>query len=203
VDPSELPRAWTTVDVLAEQIGEAEYRVAPDQGPSPMNPASTVLPSSWERGMQAASAELRSGARVTLGDKHLDAKLFPHLHPYGSGSLRSEADPQECKTSLRVGCYLSSTRSDAPQCGRSGMLERLIKNDLYFKEQNEEAGPGSGRRADAGLPDSIQGAPANPDNYAELFGRVEPRHIPESGAWLVAHARRSSWPFPMSTNSAS
>ena len=38
VDPVELPRGFYTVDVLAEQIADATYRLAPSAAPAPLAP---------------------------------------------------------------------------------------------------------------------------------------------------------------------
>ena len=111
VDPVGLPRGFYSVDVLAEQIGDAVYRAHTDEAPARLPPPSFRdvqdadvdsahrgaeassppggLPSTWGRDMQGAAARLR--ARVTLGDPHLDAKLFPGLLPHGTGSCRAEA----------------------------------------------------------------------------------------------------------------
>ena len=42
--------------------------------------------------MSEAAIALRGAAEITLGDLHLDAKLYTHLHPHGTGSLRAESD---------------------------------------------------------------------------------------------------------------
>ena len=82
------------------------------------------------------------------------------------------------------------------------MLERLIKNDLFFREKARKKRcqdvshtstdgdqshatqqPSIGRKrkaAEAGLPEEAE---VRKDGYAELFGRIDPRHIPESGSW--------------------
>ena len=46
----------------------------------------------WGPQISAVAADLQEAARVTLGDVHLDAKLYPQWHPYGSGSLRATDD---------------------------------------------------------------------------------------------------------------
>ena len=97
------------------------------------------------------------------------------------------------------------------------MLERLIKNDLYFKERRrravssaEQDSPSATAAASgAGTPISAPTGPSDaltkrgkkrsasaaelgerpPDQYARLFGRVEPRNIPESSAWW--HSRQA------------
>ena len=116
------------------------------------------------------------------------------------------------------------------------MLDRLIKNNLYFDERKrkqrararagQQAGPASAVGAlsteglqaagpavaaagpaqspsksrgtkrsasDADLPQGPEGELRGRDVYAELFGRVDPRHIPESASG-GAPVRRSSWP---------
>jgi hypothetical protein len=64
------------------------------------------------------------------------------------------------------------------------MLERLIKNDLYFREKGRRERRGSGAQ-----PETAAEVPLQPDAYARLFGRVDPRHIPESTAWW--HSRQA------------
>ena len=81
-------------------------------------------------------------------------------------------------------------------------LDRLIKNDLYFRHQARkrdaaclnpsEAGgtaaaaatrkrPSPGQEPlGAGSDDTL---PRERDAYAMLFGRVDPRNLPESGSW--------------------
>ena len=92
VDPAELPRAWATVDTLAEVIGDSEYRLtASTTLPGALrDTAPAILSSEEARALRCAAESVRGQAKVTFGDYHLDAKLFPHLHPYGSGSLRAE-----------------------------------------------------------------------------------------------------------------
>ena len=79
-------------------------------------------------------------------------------------------------------------------------LDRLTKNDLYFRHQTSKrkanptacpAESSSGvarnikRKVDvAGISESRNHEDdGKEDNYAMLFGRVDPKHIPESGAW--------------------
>ncbi len=206
VDPAELPRSWASVDALAEGIGEAEYRVSLD-GPESGSPdeTATTLPESEARSLQSSARSLRSMAKVTLGDRHLDAKLFPHLHQAGSGSLRAEEGSGGMQQYAKNRLLLLEHSFRRSPVWSFWMLERLIKNDLYFQErarksrcaQTEQhasapadgAEPAESRRgtkrsaAEALLPDGAAEPAATKDHYAELFGRVEPGHIPESGAW--------------------
>ena len=87
VDPSELPRTRATLDLLSERIGEGTYRADP-QGAG----AGSALALSWGVEMSEAASGLRRAAKISPGDKYLDAKLCTHLHRHGTGSLRAEAD---------------------------------------------------------------------------------------------------------------
>ena len=83
VDPAELPRTYATVDILAEQVGDASYRVSAAaasaqrgarSGDGDESSTRSNLPADWGAAMREAAAGMR--ARVTFGDPHLDAKLF-------------------------------------------------------------------------------------------------------------------------------
>jgi hypothetical protein len=148
IDPGDLPRHWATVDALAEQIGDAEYRAQPVLGPDAQSPAGAVapvaLPPEWGTAMRDAAAALRSETKVTLGDAHLDAKLFPHLHPYGSGSLRAEEGAGGIQHYAKNRLLsLEHGFRHSPVWG-FWMLERLIKNDLYFRERQRQATSSAG-----------------------------------------------------------
>ena len=127
VDPQELPHTWASVDLLGEQIGEGTYRampedVAPDQ--------SVTMDEDWGVQLKASVANLQQTASIKLGEVHLDAKLFPHLHPHGSGSLRAEDDKVSMQEYLQH--RLMSLQHDFRQSPVWSFwsLDRLIKNDL-------------------------------------------------------------------------
>ena len=87
--------------------------------------------------ISAVAADLQEAARVTLGDVHLDAKLYPQWHPYGSGSLRAAGDKVKMQAYLQQ--RLMSLQHDfrrSPVWSFQS-LDRLIKNDLYFRHQKE------------------------------------------------------------------
>ncbi len=199
IDPKEMPRVWAQV-WAAENIGECMPR--PDGG----SPAGT-----GEEGKAAPQADPRTAASaravqetsyVTLGDPHLDAKLFPHLHPYGSGSLRAEegAGGLQKYTKSR----LTSLDRGFRDCTAWQFfnLDRLIKNDLYFRERGRrqrapagrgnagaEAGeeaPGHGRKRGRGETDNDDGGPGQPQdrggdkNAADAARENESEKIPQS-----------------------
>ena len=138
VDPADLPKSWATVDIFAEQIGDAHYRAEAARPRGARGAAAsgeTPLRLTWGVEMRKAAESLRSDAYITLGDNHLDAKLFPHLHPHGSGSLHSEEDSgglhryaQNRLLSLEPSFRKSPVWS-------FWMMDRLIKSDLYFRQR--------------------------------------------------------------------
>ena len=140
---------------------------------------------------------------MTLGDAHLDAKLFPHVHPFGTGSLRSEEGAggmQQYAKSRLLSLEHTFRRSAV---WSFWMLERIIKNVLYFRERGKKRNHFGGvcapppeeeqpqRDSQRGEPHAERGTKrkredGQQDHYARLFGRVDPRHIPESTAWWRA-----------------
>ena len=135
VDPQELPRTWASVDILREQIGEGTYRVTP-AGEAPDQ--RSTMDEQWGPQISAVAADLQEAARVTLGDVHLDAKLYPQWHPYGSGSLRAADDKVKMQAYLQQ--RLMSLQHDfrrSPVWSFQS-LDRLIKNDMYFRHQKRK-----------------------------------------------------------------
>ena len=186
VDPTELPRSWAAIQDLSEKlIGDAEYRVLPSETAADAREAAPRhLPQAWASEVRDAAQVLQRTVRITLGDRHLDAKLFVHLHPFGTGSLRSE------EGSGGIQMYAQNRLLSLESAFRRSavwsffMLERMIKNDLYFAERarksattiavqtTEPTEQDQGDRHDVAR---------SSENYARLFGRVDPRQIPESG----------------------
>ena len=124
VDPTELPRSWASIDIFAESIGEAEYRVTP-AGDGHAATAAT-LRAEDARGLRDAASALREQARITLGDRHLDAKLFPHLHPHGTGSLRSEESSGGMHQYAKNRLISLDARFRSGSCGFGRRLRRQV-----------------------------------------------------------------------------
>jgi hypothetical protein len=233
VDPAEMPPNWKGIAELAA-IGTAAPRLGPDPpapGAAPPDTTTPAVPTTQAAARSpppgpqeapaderetATRAELAAAARnvqelsnVTLGDPHLDAKLFPHLYPYGSGSHRSET------ASVGLGKYLKALlRSVDDRFRKSAAwkffnLDRIIKNDLYFKERNRRARDEGGGGTAATAPAAGNPTPPPPqrgrkpkcaedggaqagagENAAEqekaapyIFGHADPSHVPESRGW--------------------
>ena len=54
--------------------------------------AAVNLPEDFGPELSEAIDQTERAAKITLGDYHLDAKLYTHLHPFGTGSLRSQSN---------------------------------------------------------------------------------------------------------------
>ena len=214
LDPGDFPKSWAIVDDFADAVGTMSVRVDNKKGDEERPLEATLC-----KDVTTTAQDLRSSNRVTLGDPHLDAKVFPHLHPWGSGSLYSENGSGGVQHLARA--RLLSLQDDF----RSNptwvfwMMDRILKNDLYFKQlqrakkqkahaaasfsnaatvpktaasskSEEQAKPaaakrGLKRKAEEAHGDDKQALAntAKEDVYEKLFGRVEPRDIPESSAW--------------------
>ena len=241
VDPEDLPRSWATLDALAEPIGEAVPRASGEvadagaaRGAGQGGPMDIEMRPEWFRDITAAVRDSEQSSTVTLGDNHLDAKLFPDLHPYGTGSLHGEEGSGGMQRYAKSRLLSLQHHFRRSPVWSFWMLERIIKNDLYFRErkrkgramheataaQRASAQEGALTAKSAPAPEAVPtstsasagvqaetlrgqkrsaeaaGLPSGPtpqdaagtvrDNYAVLFGRVEPRHIPESSAWWKA-----------------
>ena len=197
VDPAEMPRNWKSVELLAEKIGEEEYRViAEERHADGTVDADQVLLSATDAvSLQTSAARLGRVAKVTLGDMHLDAKLFPDKHPYGSGSLRSLEGSCKMQTFAKNRSLLLESVFRKSPVWAFWMLERLIKNDLYFREQSRQRRCAEASNTNNSAKGCKRAAPdqdteatgdARVDPYEKLFTRIDPRHIPESGSWWKA-----------------
>jgi hypothetical protein len=100
VDRGGIPVNYSSLDlweqIVASQHSRLEVEV-PTGGQGWSRTGSSVdvaedpaLDSRWQRHIQAGAQHLREETYVRFSEPHMDAKLFPHVHPYGTGSLLSE-----------------------------------------------------------------------------------------------------------------
>ena len=108
---------------------------------------------------------------ISVSDPHLDAKIFPIAHPYGTGSLNCESSsvhPQRfCRNRLLAlqPFFRRSSRY------AFWMLDMSIKRQLFFGNLYR------GRRCPR------NSASAEDDRFAQVFGTVVPHSIVESTSW--------------------
>ena len=126
-------------------------------------------------GISTGVRQLKDETFVRASDPHYDAKLFPHLHPFGTGSVSSElgsGSPQKlCRNRLVA---LESGFRRSPQW-IFWQLDRSIKSALFFRNRRSRA--------------QLSSHAAAADGFSRAFGTIVPSSIPDSTAWWRRHAR--------------
>ena len=105
-----------------------------------------------------------------VSDPHLDAKVFPFAHPYGTGSVNAEGTSVQPQRVCRN--RMLSLQSFFRRSSRYAFwqLDMMIKRHLFFFNLHRV---NSHRKSTA----------ASDDKFAQAFGTIIPRNIPESSAW--------------------
>ena len=106
-----------------------------------------------------------------VSDPHLDAKIFPCAHPYGTGSVQSEGTSVQPFRVCRS--RLLTLQSFFRRSSRYAfwMLDMSIKRQLFFNNLcRRRCGPSSAGPADA-------------DRFTQVYGSIVPHSIPESTSW--------------------
>ena len=145
LEPEQFPKSWAEINRFHDKIGSTRLRVQRQGSVGESVEVDEQLQSQTEQ----AAEDFSKDAYVKLSDSHLDAKCFPHMYPYGTGSTHSEEGSAGIQNSAK------QRVTSLDPCFRQNpvwafwSLDRLMKNELYFKER--------GRRkrtaAEAGLPD--------------------------------------------------
>ena len=125
----------------------------------------------WRTDIAAGAKHIRGESWVKSNDAHYDAKCWPCVHPYGTGSMLSE--PGSGGTQRHARNRMSLLQSWFRRSALWGFwfLDRLIKTELFFKNRKRRE---TGR---AHVPVSES------DPYKRLFGTAQPCDIPETSAW--------------------
>ena len=162
-------RAECRLDLQVQTEGRAGWR---DVGSLRLPPGQHP----WRTDLQRGARQLCEDTNVKASDAHYDAKLFPHVHPYGTGSLLSEfgsgAVQKHCRA--RALALQSWFRQSSLWC--FWQLDLSIKKALFFKNAAR-------RRFGRASPD----APG--DNFSKYYGTVVPSNIPDYTAWWRKNAK--------------
>ena len=110
--------------------------------------------------------------QIKASDWHYDAKIWPHMHPYGTGSAFSEVGSGALSRLVRNRLLLIQNCFRNNSLYAFWFLHRLITKELFFREL---------RRKKSG--DKKASCPNDPDPITRLYGTVMPKDIPESCAW--------------------
>ena len=101
---------------------------------------------------------------------HYDAKLFVHVHPYGTGSLHSEPGGCAMHKMCRNRAFAMQSWSRRSSQWAFLQSDNALKNKLFWSNRSRRA---VGRTH--GVSDQ--------DIFSKTYGTVVPAAIPESTAW--------------------
>ena len=127
---------------------------------------------SWRKDISLGAEHLLKTTYISATDRNLDAKLWPHMHVYGTGSLNSEAGSggMDRLVKNRLLCIQSCFREN--NLYAFWYLHRIITHELFFNNFMARQ-KGSPNASDEKAVDQI----------TRLYGTVIPSYIPESTAW--------------------
>ena len=153
-------KAWQTLPAPLDIDGEAD------------------LDRRWHQDIHDGAEHLAEETWVPSNDPHYDAKVWPNVHPFGTGSLLSEpgAGGEVRHASNRLMLLQSWFRRSA-QWG-FWFLSRHLQSDLFFKNNKRRS---AGRKGAS--------AANEHDNVTRLFGARQPADIPESSEWWKRQQR--------------
>ena len=132
----------------------------------------SFLDDQWRKEFTTGAQQLLKETWVKATEPHYDAKVFPNMHPYGTGSLSSEIGsggangiPRLCRNRLLL----------VQSCFRNNSLwvfwnlQRMITSQLFHQEALKKK---QSRRHTSSADDK--------DPVTRHFGTVMPSCIPES-----------------------
>ena len=125
----------------------------------------------WREGIVRGAEHLREETYVRFTEPHYDAKAWPHMHPYGTGSVFAEPGSGNAKNHAKNRLALIQSWFRRSALWGFWFLNRIIVSDLYFTNR---------RRQEAGRHGASAGTEKDP--ITKLYGKTEPSHIPETSA---------------------
>jgi hypothetical protein len=198
VDPAGHPMQYDGLTVMENIVGTQHVRLQVDvRGPGGKGWRPTdrtidasELGSDWKEDISKGSAHILERTYVSASDAHFDARVWPVIHPYASGSVFAEP---------RAGTIQKHARNRLTQIQcwfrRSPLwgfwaLNRFLYSTLFFKNRvRRKAGIGSASSAN------------DPDAFTRIFGSAQPSSIPESTGVLNQSPPMPRHPFSRLFNS--
>ena len=175
IDPTCIaPMRFDQLRVLNGIVGKSSVRIVVQDALQnnswrKVNAAVDGLGEQWCKSFAQGTQQVLHETWVKGNDHHLDAKIFPHLHPYGTGSLSSEIGaggfngiPRMCRQrmlSIQSGFRNNSTWT-------FWNLQRIITGQLFRQELMKR---NQGRKHTS--------SPTDKDALTRLFGTVVPSEI--------------------------
>jgi len=187
IDQSGQPMNYQGLDTLTAAVATQDVIISADvPGPSgkgwQRSPGSVALEDlpelnqEWRENLVNGAQVLMEETYVPANDPHYDAKVWPCVHPYGTGSLLAE--PGSGGTQAFARNRLTQPQSWFRRSALWGfwMLDRLHKTALFFKKKRMS---NTGQNEDG----------ADQDPYHKHFGTAQPANIPESTEWWKRQTR--------------
>ena len=185
VDGAGHPMKYDSLNVFESIVGTESARIQVDiPGPGGKGWQRTGSFIDTQRGealsqnLAAGSKHLREETYVPANDPHMDARVFPCVHPYGTGSLLSEIGSGGTQHYARNRLMLLQSWFRRSAMWGFWSLSRLIQTELFFKNKARRK---AGRRGASNAND--------PDPVARLFGTAQPADVPESSEWWKRQQR--------------
>ena len=189
VDASGHPMTYNALTVMEEVVASQHSRLeldVPGEGGrgwsrtgSSVNLAEdAVLDEQWCRDIQAGAQHLRDETYVRVCEPHMDAKVWPHVHPYGSGSLLAEPGAGNPHRHAKNRLLLIQSWFRRSAMWGFWFLNRIITAELYFTNR---------KRQESGRSGASTGKEEDP--ITRVYGTAAPSNIPESTDWWKKQQR--------------
>ena len=132
----------------------------------------STLDEQWQHAIASGVQHLQVETYVSMSEPHYDAKVWPHLHPYGTGSLLSEPGSGSPQNHARNRLLLVQSSFRRSALWGFWFHNRLIVNQLYFgnlaRQRAGRSGASTGQEQDA---------------VTRVFGTAKTTSVPESSDW--------------------
>ena len=102
-----------------------------------------VLDENWRNEMDTGCKHLLEESFVSSIDPHLIAKTWPNVHPYGTGSVRSEVGSGSTLAHCQNRLMLIQSWFRKNSCWAFWMMNRQLKSELFYSNLNTRR-PGKG-----------------------------------------------------------
>ena len=140
VDASGHPMKYDAMSVMESIVASQSCRLEVDEpGPDGKGWRRTdaiidaeTLGDKWRQDIAAGAKHLLEETWVPANDPHYDAKCWPCVHPYGTGSLLSEQGSGGTQRHARNRLTLVQSWFRRSALWGFWFLDRLIKTDLFL-----------------------------------------------------------------------
>ena len=134
-------------DVVATQTSRLEIDVPGEGGRGWSRTASSVdvaddatLDEQWRQDISRGARHLREESYVRVSEPHYDAKVWPVVHPYGTGSLLAEPGAGSAHRHAKNRLVLIQSWFRKSALWSFWFLNRLITSELFFTNKKRQKG---------------------------------------------------------------